>query len=57
MIRTIDGRRYLMRDTRPVKELRKMYVSFVTKYGNSLSFHQWLNRGRIYLEIKQKDVL
>ena len=54
MIRTIDGRKYLMRDTRPVKELREMYAAFVKKYGAGTTFRQWLNRGRIYLEIKPK---
>ena len=54
MIRTIDGRRYLMRDTRPVRELRALYAAFCRKYGAGVSFAEWLNRGKIYLEIRDK---
>jgi hypothetical protein len=52
MIRTIDGKKYLMRDTRPTVELRRMHKAFEAKYG-AINFHDWLNRGRIYIEIKR----
>ncbi len=53
IIRTIDGVKYLMRDPRPVKELRRMYAAFLLKYPDSkLTIHQWLNRGRIYKRMK-----
>ena len=53
MIRTIDGRRYTMRGTQPpTAELRKMYAAFVAKYpGTKTTFRDWLNRGRIYLDL------
>ena len=56
MIKTIDGIRYLMRDTsRSVKELREAYRQFCLKYGNTTSFHEWLNRGKIYLRLPPKE--
>ena len=57
MIRTINGHKYLMRDTRPTKELRQLYKQFVEKYGlkDTLTFHDWLaDRGKIHIEIKER---
>lgn len=55
MIRTINGQRYLMRDTRPMAELRALYAAFCTKFKSSLTFEQWLGqRGKIYLKLPAK---
>jgi len=52
MIRTIDGVKYLMRDTRPTRELRKLHKAFVLKYG-PIEFHKWLaERGKVYIRVK-----
>ena len=54
MQRTIDGRRYLMRDKRPMKDLRRLHVAYEAKYGK-LDFHRWLaERGKISSEIKNR---
>ena len=53
MYRTINGRKYLMRDTRPVKELRELWKAFCKKYGQ-MDFHKWLGeRGKVHIEIKK----
>ena len=53
MIRTIDGRKYLMRDTRPVAELRKLHAAYVAKYGPA-DFHRWLaERGKVHIEVRK----
>lgn len=53
MIRIIDGHKYLMRDTRPTSELRKLHKAFEAKYG-PMEFHHWLaDRGKIHIEIKK----
>jgi len=50
MIRTIDGKRYLMRDQRPIRELRKFHAAFCLKYRSAMPFHHWLiERGRVSL--------
>lgn len=48
--RKIDGVKYLMRDGRSTKELRKIYLDILKKYpGTKLTFHQWLVRfGKVY---------
>lgn len=48
--RKIDGVKYLMRDGRSTKELRKIYSDILKKYpGTTLTFHQWLVRfGKVY---------
>ena len=51
MFRTIDGRKYLMRDTRSVKELRELHAAYEKKYGR-IDFHKWLvDRGKVHLSI------
>lgn len=48
MKRVIDGHLYLMRDKRPTKKLRQLYLDYCLKYGNRLTFHQWLvDRGKV----------
>lgn len=55
-VRSIEGVKYLMRDPRPTAELRKMYQAFVAKFGDSLSFHQWLvERGKVYKRLNPAD--
>lgn len=57
MTRKIDGRTYLMRDTRPTTELRKLYAGFCQKYGNKLDFHAWLvQRGKVYLTVRKETL-
>lgn len=54
MIRTIDGRRYLMRDQRPVRYLRALYTAYCIKFKSTLSMHDWLvQRGKVYKEVKR----
>jgi hypothetical protein len=52
MRRKIDGRTYMMRDKRPVVELRKLYADYLGKYGSTITIHQWLReRGKVSIEI------
>jgi hypothetical protein len=52
MIKTIDGRKYIMRDKRSIKALRFMYNEFIIKFKSKMTFHQWLcNQGKVSLEI------
>lgn len=63
MIRIIDGQKYLMRDQRPVKELRALYRAFTQKYYQevalttpALTFHRWLvERGKVYVRLQEKS--
>ena len=53
MIRTIDGVIYLMRDQRPVAQLRELYAAYCFKYKSALTFPQWLaQRGKVSLSYK-----
>ena len=50
MIRKIDGKRYLMRDQAPTRELRKLHAAFCKKYRSTMPFHRWLGeRGKVHL--------
>ena len=52
VIRTLQGRKYLMRDKRSTKDLMRLYADYCRKYGN-IPLHQWLvERGKVYKEIK-----
>jgi hypothetical protein len=52
MKKRIDGRLYLMRDQRPLNELRRLHKMFREKYRSQISFHDWLcERGKVALEI------
>ena len=54
MRRTIDGRRYIMRDQRPVKVLREMFMAYCQKYGE-ITFHRWMvERGKVSVTIRQE---
>lgn len=53
MTRTIDGRKYLMRDQRPMSVIRELYRAYCQKYG-AVSMHRWLmERGKVHKEIKE----
>jgi len=49
MRRKIDGVYFVMRDKRPLRELRQLYQAFRAKYPtNTMTFHQWLvDRGKV----------
>jgi hypothetical protein len=52
MTKVINGKRYLMRDQRPLRELQKFHAAYERKYGK-IDFHRWMiERGKVYLEIK-----
>jgi len=54
MIRTIDGKRYLMRDTRPTRELRALWRAYCAKF-KPITFERWLaERGKVHLCIDRR---
>jgi hypothetical protein len=56
MIRTIDGRKYLMRYQATTAELRKLHAEFCVKYRTNMDIHQWLGeRGKVHIEIKEEN--
>lgn len=53
--RTIDGKKYLMRDRRPTTELRKLYREFCEKFSSGMTFHHWMiERGKVYFVVKSR---
>ena len=53
---TERGKRYLIRGPYKAPDLRKLYQSFVRKYGYTLTLAQWLvQRGKVYSHVTLPD--